>query len=517
MNETFTIIGSLAAIAIGGGAGYLVANFKRDITIGSYQEKAEKKIQKSEEEAAKIQTEAQEKSTKLQARIKEDEERLQNQFKKREQLITSKEELVQKKDHQVKSVSGQVKAINKEVEELHEKNREGQKQLTQKLAQKTGISTDQAHAKVLEHFNRDLELMREERLRKFEEYLEEEKPRLAQEILTSAIQRYSAPTSVEKKSLHVIVPRDEMKANIIGPDAKYLTLLEELTECEIIFNDAPKTIIISCLDLVKKHIARETIMKLIKERNVNEDKIREKIEVVKKEMEKLLIKIGKDTVKKLELDKRGNYSDDFYRIMGRLQFRSSYGQNIMKHSFEVGYFTLMLASEIGADMETARIAGFFHDLGKAIDHEMNEPHDHLTKKIMEEQGEGKFSHEEIHAAWNHHDAIAHESAESRLVMAADAISAGRPGARQETLEKFLEHVRMIEGVANSYEGVKKTYAISAGRELRVLVEPQELEDEHLNELAKRIAEEIEEQKAYPGKVKVNVIRRTSSVEYAKKK
>lgn len=517
MNPVITFIGSVGAIIAGGAIGYVLANAKRDMTIESYQEKAEKKIQKSEEEAEITKKDAQEKAQKLLARIKEDEERLQNQFKKREQLVASKEELVQRKDQQVKSVNGQVNAINKEVETLHEKNRQGQKQLTEKLAQKTGITTQQAHVKVLEHVTRDLELMREERLRKYEEYLEEEKARLAQEILTSAIQRYSAPTSVEKKSLHVIVPRDEMKANIIGPNAEFLTLLEELTECDIIFNDAPKTIIISCLDLVKKHIARETIMKLIKERHVTEAKIREKIEMVKKEMEKLLIKIGKDTVKKLELDKRGNYSDEFYRIMGRLQFRSSYGQNIMKHSFEVGYFTLMLASEIGADMETARIAGFFHDLGKAIDHEMNEPHDHLTKKIMEEQGQGAFSHEEVHAAWNHHDAIPHESAESRLVMAADAISAGRPGARQETLEKFLEHVRMIEGVANSYEGVKKTYAISAGRELRVLVEPQELEDEHLMELAKRIADEIEEQKAYPGKVKVNVIRRTSTVEYAKKK
>lgn len=510
-----TFVGSAVALVAGVTVGLFVANAKRDMTPESYQEKADKKIQKTQEEAEKIKSEAEEKAQVLLKRAKEDEERLKNQSAKREQLIASKEEQVQRKEQQEKIVEGEVKGISKEIDQYNQESVERQKKLTEKLSQKTGITTEQAKGKVLENFARDLELMREERLRKHEEYLEEEKARIAKDILTSAIQRYSAPTSVEKKSLAVIVPRDEMKANVIGPDAQFLTLLEELTECDIIFNDAPKTIIISCLDLIKKHIARETIMKLLKERHVTADKIREKIEIVKKEMEKLLIKIGKDTIAKLELDNRGEYPDEFYRVMGRLQFRSSYGQNIMKHSFEVGYFTLMLASEIGADIETARISGFFHDLGKAIDHEMNEPHDHLTKKIMEEYG--NFSHEEVHAAWNHHDAIPHESAESRLVMAADAISAGRPGARQETLEKFLEHVRMIEAVANSYEGVKKTYAISAGRELRVLVEPQELEDQHLPELAKRIADEIEEHKAYPGKVKVNVIRRTSNVEYAKKK
>lgn len=512
--EPITIIIAVAGLALGAGGGILVANKKQGTTIADYQDKADKKIAKTQEQAKTIEEEAKEKARKMAEKITEDEKRSKEQQQKREQLIESKEGQSQKRSEQVQEIEVQVSTATKEVETIKAQNEEARKMITEKLLSKTGITKEKARESILQNIARDLELMREERLHKYEEYLEEEKARIAKEVLTSAIQRYSSPTSVEKRSLVVVVKRDEDKGKIIGPNAEHLVLLEELTECELIFNDAPKTIIISCLDLVKKHIARETIMKLVRERHVNADIIREKIELVKKEMEKLLIKIGKETIKKLELDKRGDYSDDFYRIMGRLQFRSSYGQNIMKHSFEVGYFTLMLAGEIGADMETARIAGFFHDLGKAIDHEMNEPHDHLTKKIMEEAG--AFSHEEIHAAWNHHDAIPHESPESKLVMAADAISAGRPGARQETLEKFMEHVRMIEGVANSYEGVKKTYAISAGRELRVLVEPQQLDDEHLPELAKRIAEEIEEQKAYPGKVKVNIIRRTKEIQYARK-
>jgi len=510
------IIGmSLGAAAIGALIGFFVANVKKSYTIETYQEKAAKKIKRSEDEAEKIKTNANERAQNLIQRTKDDDVRLKQQFTKREQLITSKEEQVQRREGQVGNVKGQLREVKKEVDDLKQKNEEGKKDLRKSLCTKTGLSTERATERVLEKTARDLELMREERLRKYEEYLEEEKARIAKDILTGAIQRYSAATSVEKRSLAVVVPRDDLKGRILGPEAKFLHLLEELTECEIIFNDAPNTIIISCLDLVKKHIARETILKIMKERHVTEEKIKQKIEQVKKEMELLLIKIGKDTIKKLGLDKRRKYPDEFCRIMGRLQFRTSYGQNIMKHSYEVGYFTLMLAGEIDANMDISRIAGFFHDLGKAIDHEEQKPHDHLTKEIMDKVG--GFSHEEIHAAWNHHDAIEHESAEAMLVKAADAISAGRPGARQETLEKFLEHVRMIEGVANSYEGVKKTYAISAGRELRVLVEPQELEDKHLTDLAKSIADEIEEQKAYPGKIKVNVIRRTNNIEYAKKK
>ncbi|MBU0668156.1 DUF3552 domain-containing protein [Patescibacteria group bacterium] len=514
MPNLLIILASLGAAAIGGGIGYFLSNAKKDLTIESYKEKADKKIEKAKTEAAVIKEEADRRSQSLIQKAIEDEARLKEQFKKREQLIISKEEQVKRRETQVQEVKSYVNDIISAIEEVKKENDRAKQQFAEKLSKKTGITPEKAREQALENLARDLELMREERLRKYEEYLEEDKMRLAKDILVGAIQRYSAPTSVEKRSLAIVVPRDDMKAKILGVDARHLHILEELTECEIVFNDAPNTIIISCLDLVKKHIARETVMKLINERVVNEAKVRQTIELVQKEMEQLLIKIGKDTIKQLGMDKR-KYSDNFYRTMGRLQFRTSYGQNIMKHSLEVGYMTLMIAGEIGADMGISRVAGFFHDLGKAIDHEVGEPHDQLTRKIMEESG--GFSHEEIHAAWNHHDAIAHESAESMLVKAADAISAGRPGARQETLEKFLEHIRMIEGVANSYEGVKKTYAISAGRELRVFVEPQELDDEHLPELARSIAGEIQEQKAYPGKVKVNIIRRTNSVEYAKKK
>ncbi|HLG25801.1 MAG TPA: Rnase Y domain-containing protein [Candidatus Gracilibacteria bacterium] len=512
--NVISLVVGLGALALGTLIGSVIAAGKRPLTLGGFEQKANNKLEKTQEEADRIYREAGEKAEHLKVRSQEDEERLKEQFVRIENLIVSKEEQVEKKEQRVQSARALVDEETKQVDALREGLKAKKIQITESLSRKVGIRMDKAKEEVLEQLARDLELMKEERIHKLEEYLQEEKIGIAKNMIVDAIQRYSAPTSVEKKSLAVMVDRDEHKARIIGQNAENLILIEELTGCDIIFNDAPGTIIISCFDLVKKHIARELVMKLLREKFVDASVINIKLEEAKKEIERSLIRIGKETVKKLELDSRA-FNDDFYRIVGRLQFRTSYGQNILKHSFEVGYFTLMLGSELGLNMETCKVGGFFHDLGKAIDHEVGEPHDILSKRIMEEHK--CFSDQEIHAAWAHHDAVPQETAEAMLVKAGDAISAGRPGARQETLEKYIERIRAIEGIANSYEGVSKTYAISAGRELRVIVEPAVLEDENLSDLATHIAREIEENVAYPGKIKVNVIRRTQSIDVAKPK
>ena len=381
-----------------------------------------------------------------------------------------------------------------------------------RLASKSGGTIEEMKEVIMQDLRRDLEMEREDRLRKYEESLQDDKQAIAKNMIIGALQRYSSPTSVEKKSSVITVSRDEHKARILGPNCQALLLLEKLLEVDIILNDAPNTIIISYYDLVKKHIATETIKKLLKEKHITSDLVKAKIKEVESETERELVKIGRDTVNKLELQKR-NLPAEFMRIIGRLQFRTSYGQNILKHSLEVGTFTMMLGSELGVNMEQCKIGGFFHDLGKALDHEINSPHDVLTKEIMEKYG---FSPEEIHAAWTHHDAIPIQTAEAMLVKAGDAISAGRPGARAESIEKYLERIRALEEIATSYEGVNKAFAISAGREIRVMVEPHELVDDDLPDLARSIADDIQENVGFPGKIKINVIRRTQSVDYAKK-
>lgn len=506
------IIAPLGALILGFAIGFIAIKSKKGENIAAYKHKAEELIAKSSQEAEATKANSKKRIEEIHTYMADFEEKNKSQCEKLEKLIASKEEQVAGKTAKNQEVQAVTDEETRRVEHLKLQMKELEKSLLQKLLGKTGMTFEDAKNEIIHELLRDLELEREDKLRKYEEYLKEEKVRIAKDLITSVIQRYSAPTSVDKKSSALEVARDEAKGKILGRNAANILLLEELTGTDIIFNDAPNTIIVSCFDLVRRHIARETIVKLLKEKAVTTDKVREKFHEVEKETEKTLIRIGKETVRMLGLDKR-NYPDEFMKVIGRLKFRTSYGQNILKHSFEVGYFTLMLGGELNLDMLTCKIGGFFHDLGKAIDQEVGGSHDVLTREIMEKY---IFSEDEIHAAWAHHDAVPQRTAEAMLVKAGDAISAGRPGARQESIEKYIERIQAIEKISSSYEGVSKTFAISAGREVRVMVEPQQLKDAQLLPLAKSIASDIQANVAYPGKIKVNVIRRTKNVDYAKK-
>lgn len=512
MNEIIPIILALGAAVVGFGIGFVLLKPGKDITLAAYQHKAEELVAKSTKEADVIKANSQKRMEEIKNYMLDFEEKNKAQCEKLEKLNISKEEQLQAKTAKAQESLTHLNDEAQRVEAIRAGMRELEKELFQKLLAKSGNSLEDAKNEVMFELQRDLELEREDKLRKYEDYLKEEKVRIAKDMITSVIQRYSAPTSVDKKSSAIEVSRDEAKGKILGRNAANILLLEELTGTDIIFNDAPNTIIVSCFDLVRRHNARETIVKLLKEKAVTTDKVREKFLESQRETERALIKIGKDTVKMLGLESR-NYPEDFMRVIGRLKFRTSYGQNILKHSFEVGYFTLMLGGELNLEMTTCKIGGFFHDLGKAIDQEVGGSHDVLTKEIMEKY---IFSEDEIHAAWAHHDAVPQRTAEAMLVKAGDAISAGRPGARQESIEKYIERIQAIEKISSSYEGVSKTFAISAGREVRVMVEPMQLNDTQLLPLAKSIASDIQANVAYPGKIKVNVIRRTKNVDYAKK-
>jgi ribonuclease Y len=506
------IIIAAGAAVIGFGLGYFVLKSKKGQSLASYQRKAEEMTAKSSGEARDIKENNLKRIEEIKNYMREFEEKNKTQCERLEKLIVSKEEQLASKTARAEEVKKTADGESARVESLRAAMKELEKALLQKLLAKTGTGLEDAKNEVLNELLRDLELEREDKLRKYEEYLKEEKVRIAKDLITSVIQRYSAPTSVDKKSTALEVPRDDAKGKVLGRNAQNILLLEELTGTDIIFNDAPNTIIVSCFDLVRRHIARETIVKLLKERAATADKVREKFQEATRETEKTLIRIGRETVKMLGLEQR-NFPEEFMKVIGRLKFRTSYGQNILKHSFEVGYFTLMLAGELNLDMLTSKIGGFFHDLGKAIDQEVGGSHDVLTREIMEKY---TFSEDEIHAAWAHHDAVPQRTAEAMLVKAGDAISAGRPGARQESIEKYIERIQAIEKISSSYEGVSKTFAISAGREVRVMVEPQQIKDTQLLPLAKSIASDIQANVAYPGKIKVNVIRRTKNVDYAKK-
>jgi len=322
----------------------------------------------------------------------------------------------------------------------------------------------------------------------------------------------SSPTSVESKITLINVPKDHIKGKIVGKNAQNIEELEKLLDVEVVFNDLPNTISVSSYSLTNRRIAQKTIEKLINIRtDITASEIKKAIIKSENEIEEEFFAIGQRALKQLNIQETDH---DLIKTIGRLEFRTSYGQNIMKHSMEVAWAAMMIASELSADVNVCKIAGFLHDLGKAIDQDPNVQgaHDFLTKELMEKY---KFSEEEVHAAWTHHDSAPAKTAEAMIVKAADAISAGRPGARQESLDRYIERLQALEKTANAFKGVQKSFAISAGRELRVIVDPETIKDENMNEMANQIAKEIEENITYPGKIKVNVIRRIKYTELAK--
>ncbi|MBD3270342.1 HDIG domain-containing protein, partial [Candidatus Peregrinibacteria bacterium] len=380
------------------------------------------------------------------------------------------------------------------------------------LSKLTGDDPGAIKQKMLEELDEDLYLAKETRLSKYVDNLKEEAPLKARDLMTLSIQRYEAPSSVEKRNYLIPVRKSETKAKLIGKNAENIRFIEEATGVNVIFDEEKKGVMVTHYQLVKRQIAHEAILKLMRDSVINLDKVKIRLAEAERDVEQRLIKIGRNVLQELDLDYR-KFTDGFAEMIGRMDFRTSYGQNILKHSYEVGYFSLMLGSELGLNQEICKIGGFLGDVGKAIDQEEGRPHDVLTKEIMEKHD---FNWEEVHASWTHHDSIPIETAEGLIVKGADAMSAGRPGARQETIEKYQERIRAIEGIAKEYQGVKKSYAISGGRELRVFVDPKTLSDGDLKTMAEDVAENIEANVAYPGQIKVNLIRRTEHKKTLKK-
>lgn len=476
------------------------------------EQKAEEQISKAKEEAKKIKEESINYVQKRKESIKQGMLKKEERMKNLQKSYASKEDFLNKREERVRGLKKALSTEEQGVRSAHERKKKTKEEMLSRLASKTGQSPEQLKKDILEEYKANLYKDNEEKIIKKEEILKEEAGKTAKKIITGVIQRMCSPTSVETRSVHVKVPKDHIKGKIVGKEGKNIKMLEEALDVYIVFNDLPNTISVSAFQLVNRRTAQRTLEKLIKTRgDITEGLIKKSIKLAEEEIDKELYKIGKQASETMLIK---NEDKEFLRTVGRLKYRTSYGQNIMLHSMEVGWAAQMLASEIGLDISVARVGGFLHDLGKAVDQDPNvkDTHDQLSKEIMEKHG---FSWEETHAAWTHHDAIPQETAEALIVKAADAISASRPGARQESFGKYIERISLIQETAKSFDGVKKAYAISAGREVRVVVDSEKINDETLRPLAKQLAGKIEEDITYPGKIKVNAIRRTKHTEIAK--
>jgi ribonuclease Y len=342
-----------------------------------------------------------------------------------------------------------------------------------------------------------------------EEQIREEAKKESQKILSNTIHRIASDFVSENTVSVVSLPSDDMKGRIIGREGRNIRALEKETGVDLIIDDTPEAVIISSFDPVRRKITALALEKLITDGRIHPSRIEEMVEKSRKEVDEMMKEEGKNAVFELELNR---VHPEIVKLVGRLQFRTSYGQNVLSHSIEVGKIAGMLAKELGANVRIAKRAGLFHDIGKAVDTEMEGTHIELGMGILKKYGE---SEEVIHAMSTHHGDFEPMTVEAVLVTAADAISAARPGARRESLDNYVKRLESLENIANSYKGVEKSYAIQAGREIRIMVLPERVSDDEMVLMSRDISKQIEEELDYPGQVKVHIIRESRAVSYAK--
>lgn len=512
MNLVLNIIIAAVALLIGIIIGYRELYKRKYLNLEKKKEKAENLVLEAEKIAKKSKEEALRKKQETEASVEKNIEIAQKLIDQMEKSVNNKETALKKQEEKLNETKLKIASAEEAITALEAQIQILERKQKTLLAEKSGKKEEDLKKEVVNRYKAELEQDYDHRLANVVEEAKEKAPRLAQKLIINAIQRLCSPTSVEQRAVHVIVPKDIIKGKIVGKDAKNILKFEELLDVDVVFNDLPNTISISAFNLVNRRIAQKALELLTKtNREIDEKIIKEAIDRSKQEMDTELFEIGKKAVDMLGFK---NLTPELVRTIGRLQFRTSYSQNIMLHSLEVCYLATMLGSELGADVRVCKVAGFLHDLGKAIDQnpDIQGSHDFLTKELMEKYGFGK---EEIHAAWTHHESEKPETVEALLIQAADALSASRPGARQESIEKYIERLQALEAAASSFEGVKKAFAISAGREVRVIVDPMIINDKQTQALADKIAAKVESELSYPGKIKINAIRKTKTIEIAK--
>ena len=378
-----------------------------------------------------------------------------------------------------------------------------------KLEQIAGLTTDQAKSELLRSLENEARMDAANLVRKIEEESTEKAKEKARRVISMAIQRIASEHVVESTVSVVDLPSDEMKGRIIGREGRNIRAFEQATGVDLIVDDTPEAVILSCFEPVRREIARRALESLIQDGRIHPGRIEELVGKVKAEMDEKLLADGETAALEVGIP---DIHPEIHKLIGRLQFRSSYGQNALKHSMEVAWLSNHMAAELGANAEVAKRAGLVHDIGKAVDREMDGTHLELGRELLRKYGE---TDEVIHAMECHHGDYDPHTVEAVLVTAADALSAARPGARREILENYIKRLEKLEGMASDFEGVEKVYAIQAGRELRIIVESEKIGDDKAVWLARDVAKKVEAELTYPGQIKVTVIRETRAVEYAR--
>ncbi len=432
-----------------------------------------------------------------------------NEIQKNERRLIQREETLEKKadnlETREENLNKKVADLAKQEEEIAElKNR----QLSE-LERIASLTKDEAKQLVIEKVQRDAYHDAAAMVRDIESQAKEDGEKKARNIIALAIQKCAADHVAESTVSVINLPNDDMKGRIIGREGRNIRALETATGVDLIIDDTPEAVIVSAFDPVRREIARVAVEKLIMDGRIHPARIEEMVEKARKEVENQIREAGENAI--FETNQHGIHNE-LVKLLGRLRFRTSYGQNVLKHSIEVSHLAGLMAAELGADVALAKRAGLLHDIGKAVDHESEGTHVTLGAELARKYHENA---DVVHCIMAHHNDVEPQTVEAVLVQAADAISAARPGARRESLENYIKRLEKLEEIANSFSGVEKSYAIQSGREVRIMVKPEDVTDDGIKVMAKEIAKRIEEQMEYPGQIRVNVIRETRSTEYAK--
>ena len=507
------IISILLGIAVGIIAGYFVRKNIYESKIGQANSEADRIIKQAEDDSKRIHKEklleAQEEIHKLRTESERENKERRSDLQKFERRVIQKEEILDKKlqnlEQKETSLGDKLKNVAKKEEEIEAIKT----QQLEKLESISGITSDKAKEIILTNAERDVRREMSIMIKEIESQAKEEAEKKSREIIGYAIQKCAADHVAETTVTVVNLPNDEMKGRIIGREGRNIRTLETLTGIDLIIDDTPEAVILSGFDPIRREVARIALEKLIADGRIHPARIEEMVDKARKEVENIIKEYGEQAA--FETGVHGLHPE-LVKLLGRLNYRTSYGQNVLKHSIEVAHIAGIMAAEIGADIRLAKRAGLLHDIGKAVDHEMEGTHVEIGMDLLKRYKESK---EVIHAMSTHHGDYEPQTIEAVLVTAADAISAARPGARRETLEAYIRRLEKLEEIANSYEGVDKSFAIQAGREIRIIVKPENVSDEDIHLLARDMTKRIEDELEYPGQIKVSIIRETRAIEYAK--
>ncbi|HZD59843.1 MAG TPA: ribonuclease Y [Anaerolineae bacterium] len=513
MNPVIVIVVAIIAAAIGVVGGYILRRVAAEAKIASADEAAERILSEAEKEAESSKKEAlinakdeihtlrSEAERELRDRRNEI-QRLERRLSQKEESLDGRSSALDKRDRSLSDREKEMARIERELSEIYEK----EMRLLEQVAGLTQIEARQLLFKRVEDETKHEVAMM---IRDIEAKAKDEADKRSRNVISLAIQRCAADHVAETTVSVVPLPSDEMKGRIIGREGRNIRAFENLSGINLIIDDTPEAVILSSFDPVRREIARLALERLIADGRIHPARIEQMYEKARDEVESHIREVGEQAT--FDTDIHGLHHE-LVRVLGRLKYRTSYGQNVLQHSIEVAHLAGIMAAELGADVKLARRAGLLHDLGKAIDHEVEGPHAVIGAELAK-----RFSEQSsvVHAIEAHHGDVEPNSVEAVLVQAADAISGARPGARRETLESYIKRLEKLEAIAESYPGVEKCYAMQAGRELRIMVKPDELDDLKVDMLARDISKKIEGELEYPGQIKVIVVREHRAVEYAK--